>query len=54
MRVSKSGAEKRIEIEFLYLDLDVCTRCKVPRDSRTAHWCSLARAFTTYKKTIQM
>ncbi len=28
MRVSKSGGEKRLEIEFLYLDLDVCTRCK--------------------------
>ena len=28
MRVSKSGGEKRIEIEFLYLDLNVCTRCK--------------------------
>jgi len=28
MRVSKSGGEKRIEIEFLYLDLDDCTRCK--------------------------
>jgi hypothetical protein len=28
MRVSKTDREKRIEIEFLYLDLDVCTRCK--------------------------
>jgi Domain of unknown function (DUF2703) len=28
MRVSKTGGEKRLEIEFLYLDLDVCTRCK--------------------------
>jgi hypothetical protein len=28
MRVSKSGGEKRLEIEFLYLDLDVCIRCK--------------------------
>jgi Domain of unknown function (DUF2703) len=28
MRVSKSDGEKRVEIEFLYLDLEVCTRCK--------------------------
>ena len=25
---SKTDREKQIEIEFLYLDLDVCTRCK--------------------------
>jgi len=28
MRVSKTDREKRVEIEFQYLDLDVCTRCK--------------------------
>jgi Domain of unknown function (DUF2703) len=28
MGASKTGREKQIEIEFLYLDLDVCTRCK--------------------------
>jgi len=28
MGVSKTDTEKRVEIEFLYLDLDVCTRCK--------------------------
>src|ERR1700683_324011 len=26
--VSKTAKEKQVEIEFLYLDLDVCTRCK--------------------------
>jgi hypothetical protein len=26
--VSKTAREKQVEIEFLYLDLDVCTRCK--------------------------
>jgi hypothetical protein len=28
MEVSKRGSEKRVEIDFLYLDLDVCARCK--------------------------
>jgi hypothetical protein len=28
MGVSRSGGERRLEIEFLYLDLDVCARCK--------------------------
>jgi hypothetical protein len=28
MRVSETDREKRVEIEFLYLDLDACTRCK--------------------------
>jgi hypothetical protein len=28
MGASETGREKQIEIEFLYLDLDVCTRCK--------------------------
>ena len=28
MGASKTDREKQIEIEFLYLDLDVCTRCK--------------------------
>jgi uncharacterized protein DUF2703 len=28
MGVSSAGSEKLVEIEFLYLDLDVCTRCK--------------------------
>jgi hypothetical protein len=28
MGASRTGREKQIEIEFLYLDLDVCTRCK--------------------------
>ena len=27
MGISKTDREKRVEIEFLYLDLDVCTRC---------------------------
>jgi hypothetical protein len=28
MGASKTDREKQVEIEFLYLDLDVCTRCK--------------------------
>ena len=28
MATPKTGREKRIEIEFLYLDLTVCTRCR--------------------------
>jgi len=28
MGASKTDGEKQVEIEFLYLDLDVCTRCK--------------------------
>ena len=28
MGASKTDTEKKVEIEFLYLDLDVCTRCK--------------------------
>lgn len=28
MGVSNTSREKRIELEFLYLDLDVCARCK--------------------------
>ena len=28
MEASNTSREKQIEIEFLYLDLDVCTRCK--------------------------
>lgn len=28
MGASETDREKRIEIEFLYLDLDVCTRCR--------------------------
>ena len=28
MGASKTGREKQIEIEFLYLDLDACARCK--------------------------
>lgn len=28
MQASKSGAERRLEIELLYLDLDACSRCK--------------------------
>jgi len=28
MGTSKTDREKHVEIEFLYLDLDVCTRCK--------------------------
>ena len=28
MGASRTGREKQIEIEFLFLDLDVCTRCK--------------------------
>jgi|ERR1700733_6384912 len=28
MGVTRTDPEKQVEIEFLYLDLDVCTRCK--------------------------
>ena len=41
MGASKADREKQVEIEFLYLDLDVCTRCKGTDDNLETEICAL-------------